>query len=153
MSNEKRRRRGRSRPNGGESGRRFGAARERSHAPADAPKGRAHARLGRGAPEGHTLAELCELSPFSVFCALHLGITERNGYANQDARSVARRFSLSCEELDAYLCEHAIDAESLRAAGFERESARLDMQVAPEGISRTELARTLFEELRKPELA
>ena len=32
-------------------------------------------------------------------------------------------------------------------ARFDLESARLDIEVAPAGISRVELARTLFEEL------
>jgi hypothetical protein len=72
--------------------------------------------------------ELSELTPFSVFC-----------------------FSLSRDEFHAFLEEHALDRESLSRAGFDAESARLDIQVAPEGISRVELARTLFEELRKPD--
>jgi hypothetical protein len=95
--------------------------------------------------------ELSELTPFSVFCALYLGITERNGYAHQGREAVARRFSLSRDEFHAFLEEHALDRESLSRAGFDAESARLDIQVAPEGISRVELARTLFEELRKPD--
>jgi hypothetical protein len=97
------------------------------------------------------IPELCELSPFSAFCALYLGITERNGYARQDREAVARRFSLSLEELDLFLREHALERDSLSRAGFDAESARLDIEVAPEGISRLELARTLFEELPKPE--
>jgi hypothetical protein len=95
--------------------------------------------------------ELCELTPFSIFCALHLGITEQNGYSPQGHEAVARRFSLSREELQAFLEEHALDPGSLQRAGFDAESARLDIQVAPQGISRVELARTLFEEIRKPD--
>jgi hypothetical protein len=96
------------------------------------------------------IPELCELSPFAIFCAFHLGITEQDGYAHPDRDAVARRFALSGEEVEAFLAEHGLDPDSLERAGFDVESARLDIQVAPEGISRVELARTLFEDLRKP---
>jgi hypothetical protein len=95
------------------------------------------------------VSELCQLGPFAVFCALHLGITERNGFAPQEPTAVARRFQLSTEELELYLREHAIAPDDLAAAGFDREAARFDMQVAPAGISRVELARTLYQELRQ----
>jgi hypothetical protein len=61
---------------------------------------------------------------------------------------VARRFGLATEHLEAYLAEHRLRREDLEAADFNRDSARLDIEVAPEGISRIELARTLFEEIR-----
>jgi hypothetical protein len=101
---------------------------------------------------GLKIAELCELSPFSVFCALHLGITEDDGYAEQDRPKVAQRFGLTLEELDEFLREHGLERENLHAAGFDVSSARIDIEVAPEGISRLELARTLFQEAR-PESA
>lgn len=97
---------------------------------------------------GRPVPELGELSPFSVFCALHLGITETDGYALQDPETVGRRFGLSSEELTHYLEREGLRAEDLRGAKFDLAGALLDIQVAPEGISRTELARTLFEELR-----
>ncbi len=101
----------------------------------------------QGAPRPR-VSELCELAPFAVFCALHLGISECNGFAPQEPAAVARRFQLSLEQLEAYLREHRIARDDLEAAGFDLEGARLDMQVAPPGISRVELARTLFGELR-----
>lgn len=91
--------------------------------------------------------DLLELSPFSVFCALHLGITETDGYAPQSLEAVASRFELSPEGLRAFLETHRLRDPDLRAANFDLASARLDIQVAPEGISRTELARTLFDDL------
>lgn len=94
------------------------------------------------------MAELRELAPFSVFCALHLGITEDDGYAELDTPSVARRFDLSEEELERYLREHGLRAADLAEHDFDLEAARLDIQVAPEGISRVELARTMFSEVR-----
>ncbi len=101
-------------------------------------------RPGRG-----DVPELREMSPFSVFCALHLGITDTDGYSRQDLTAVARRFSSSPEDLQDYLRANRLRQEDLRAAKFDLASAQLDIQVAPEGISRTELARTLFMELEE----
>jgi hypothetical protein len=125
--------RGRTASQPGPQGReRFGRDRERSES------------FARPRPK---ISELCELSPFSVFCALYLGITETDGYADQPRRQVAERFGLSDEDLEAYLGEHRLCADDLESADFDLEGARIDIKVAPEGISRTELARTLFEEL------
>lgn len=96
---------------------------------------------------------MMELTPFSVFCALHLGITDTDGYSPQDASAVARRFGLGTEGLEAYLEEHRLRRADLESADFNRSSARLDIQVAPEGISRTELARTFFKEIRAAQSA
>lgn len=97
---------------------------------------------------GKRIDELCELSPFSVFCTLYLGITEEDGWAPPNARRAARRFDLSPEALSEYLHAHRIAEEHLKRARFDLAGARLDIQVAPPGISRTELARTLWEELQ-----
>jgi len=94
------------------------------------------------------LPELTELSPFSVFCALHLGITATDGYAPQTVDSVASRFDLTAESLRSFLERHRLREGDLRSVDFDLASAQLDIQVAPEGISRTELARTLFAELK-----
>ncbi len=100
--------------------------------------------------DGESVPELLELSPFSVFCAL-LGITETEGYARQEHAAVARRFDLSDEDLRDYLDANGLSKSDLRRADFDLESARLDMKVAPVGISRIELARTLFQELAECE--
>ena len=104
-----------------------------------------------GAREGTRppVPELCELAPFSVFCALHLWITETDGFREQSPDAVARRFELSDEEFDEFLERHGLTGEALRSAEFDLDGARLDMRVAPDGISRIELARTLFRELRQ----
>jgi hypothetical protein len=101
-------------------------------------------------PRAEPIPELVELSPFSVFCALWLGITASDGFALAGVDAVAARFGIAREALDAYLREHALRAEDLRRARFDLESARLDIRVAPAGISRLELARTLWQELRAP---
>lgn len=92
------------------------------------------------------MAELCELSPLSVFCAVYLGISEDDGYLPMELSGVAKRFGVSEEELLAYLDEHDLAADCLEQSDFDLESARLDIKVAPEGVSRMELARTLLQE-------
>ena len=101
-----------------------------------------------GTGGGEKVQELLELSPFSVFCAI-LGITETDGYARQEHAAVARRFDMSDGELHDYLEANGLSKRDLNQGEFDLESARLDMKVAPKGISRLELARTLFEELRE----
>ncbi len=122
------RKRGRSRP--GPNGGRPGSSRGE--------------RPGRG-----DVPELREMTPFSVFCVLHLGITDTDGYSRQDLGAVARRFGSTPEDLQDYLRANRLLREDLRAAKFDLASAQLDIQVAPEGISRTELARTLFTEFEE----
>ncbi len=129
---------------------RRGSGRDRSGERSRNQAAEAGARPRNGSCPGHgrQLPELCDLAPFSVFCALHLGITEDEGWAQPDPERVAQRFQLTREELDSYLREHRLTAEDLDAAEFDLESARLDMKVAPEGISRMELARTIFDEMK-----
>ncbi|TDI99984.1 MAG: hypothetical protein E2O73_06540 [Deltaproteobacteria bacterium] len=97
-------------------------------------------------PAKPPLKELCELSPFSLFCALHLGIAQNESYAPANADTISRRFGLSEAEFKHYLDSEGLTEEDLHRAGFDLESARFDIEVAPPGISRTELARTLFSE-------
>lgn len=95
------------------------------------------------------LPELLDLTPFSAFCALHLGITANDGYQPQDERGVARRFGVTEAELADFLEARGLTRAELQGVDdFDLSSARLDIEVAPEGISRIELARTLFDELR-----
>ena len=135
---------------------------------ANQPRRKRPRRRGRGrdrsvsngtstSPETHaerrTVEELCVLGPFSVFCALYLGITRHDGYADQDTTRVARQFGLSRDELEQFLEDHQLTASDLAARKFDLEGARLDIKVAPAGISRVELARPIFEELLYAESA
>ncbi len=97
-------------------------------------------------PAKPPLKELCELSPFSVFCALHLGIAQNESYAPANVDTIRRRFGLSEAEFQHFLESQGLAEGDARRAGFDLESARFDIEVAPPGISRTELARTLFSE-------
>jgi hypothetical protein len=106
------------------------------HAPAESVRTRPLRRV----------PELCELKPFSVFCALYLGITEDDGWREPRLAPVAARFGLSDGELAAWLEAHGLDEPAVRDSGFDLEGACLDIEVAPEGISRVELARALYQE-------
>ncbi|MEE9279049.1 MAG: hypothetical protein V3V67_02630 [Myxococcota bacterium] len=125
--------------------RRAGRPRSRREQPRDTSTRGSPGHLDRSG--GEKIPELLELSPFSVFCAI-LGITATDGYARQEHTAVARRFAMSDEELHEYLAASGLLEPDLSDGEFDLESARLDMKVAPEGISRIELARTLFDELR-----
>jgi hypothetical protein len=48
------------------------------------------------------------------------------------------------------LANFGISVEVLRERGFEAEYAQLDIKVAPEGVSRLELARSMWDELDLP---
>jgi hypothetical protein len=90
---------------------------------------------------------------FTLFCAYHLGITPDDSYQKPQVDEVARRYGLSVDGLRGLLREHGLDEETVRRARFDIEGARLDIRVAPEGISRTEIARELYEtflEARQP---
>ena len=84
---------------------------------------------------------------FSLFCAYHLGITPEDGYQKPHVDEIARRYGLTVDGLRSLLAEHKIDEASIRGCRFDLEGAQLDIRVAPEGISRIEMARGLYEDL------
>jgi hypothetical protein len=89
------------------------------------------------------------IDPFDLFCAYHLGITANGGYHIQNIHEVARRFGTNAATLRQTLAAYGMDAEDLVHGGFDLASAQIDIMVAPEGISRRELARPLYEEFKQ----
>ena len=87
------------------------------------------------------------LTPFDLFCAYHLGITEDNGYSKPVARDCARRLRVSIDEMHDALRDFGLDNKSLDEYDFDLSMARLDIRVAPEGIDRREIAKVHFDEL------
>ena len=87
------------------------------------------------------------LSPFELLCTYHLGITPENGYRKPQSKEVARRFSISLNELNQALQRFGVDRSSLSKLGFDISLAQLDIRVAPEGIDRREIAKIHFAEL------
>lgn len=81
---------------------------------------------------------------FSLFCSYHLGVTPEDGYQKPSLGETARRFGVNPDELKGLLTQHGLDPESVARSKFDLEGARLDIRVAPEGISRLEIAREHF---------
>ncbi len=94
------------------------------------------------------LAERHSIEPFALFCAYHLGITEDDSYRFQNIHQVAKRFGTNAGVVKQLLSEFDMDPETIVHSGFDMASAQVDIMLAPEGISRTELARPLFAEFR-----
>ncbi len=89
-----------------------------------------------------------ELNEFSLFCAYCLGITAEDQYREPRLEEVARRFGKSPTEIRDALKEYGLDDQTLRDSDFDLKGYRLDIKLAPEGISRTESAREMFAELQ-----
>lgn len=89
-----------------------------------------------------------DIDPFELFCAYHLGITADGGYRIQNIHEVARRFGTNAAALRQTLAAYGMDAEDLVHSGFDLASAQIDIMVAPQGISRRELARPLYDEFK-----
>ena len=83
---------------------------------------------------------------FELFCAFHLGITEKGAYRPQGLSEIARRYGCKPEEIIQFLKEYRIDKETVKGSGFDVSLARLDVQVAPEGVDKWELARPWYDE-------
>ncbi len=86
---------------------------------------------------------------FQLFCAYYLGITHDDGYREPRMEEVSRRFQMKPDELREELKKHSLDDQAMRDSGFDLKGAKMDMRLAPEGISRTESARDLFEEYQE----
>jgi len=86
------------------------------------------------------------IDPFELFCAYHLGITSQNQYRPSNINDVANRFKIDVGTTRQILKEYAMDSASLLDRDFDMALAQLDIQVAPEGINRTELGRNIFED-------
>lgn len=83
---------------------------------------------------------------FGLFCAYHLGVTPDDGYQKPSLDETARRYGISHDEVRALLAEHKLDPETMGQTKFDLEGAKLDVRLAPEGISRIEIARDQYAE-------
>jgi hypothetical protein len=95
------------------------------------------------------LAERHGITPFKLFCAYHLGITEDGGYRFQNLHDVARRFGCASGVIKQLLADFHMDADSIVHSSYDMASAQVDVMIAPDGVSREELARAMFEEFQK----
>jgi hypothetical protein len=96
-----------------------------------------------------SLGERHKISAFDLFCAYHLGITEDGGYRFQNLHDVARRFGVPSGVIKQLLADYGLDADAIVQAKFDMASAQVDIMSAPEGVSRRELAKGLWDELQR----
>ena len=89
------------------------------------------------------------LDAFSLFCAYHLGIGPNKEYKPSNINEVARRFGQDQGVVKQALKECNMDSASLLNKDFDMALAQLDIQVAPEGIDKMELAKSIYEEFLK----
>ena len=88
------------------------------------------------------------IDPFELFCAYHLGITQDKGYRTANINEVANRFRSEQGMVKQALKEYDMDPESLMNRDFDMALAQLDIQVAPEGVDRLELAHGIYEDFQ-----
>jgi hypothetical protein len=91
------------------------------------------------------------IDPFALFCAYHLGITDENTYRFQNVHQVARRFGVGADEVQAALEAYALDSDVLIHTGFDLAGAQADVQLSPEGVDLTVLARMHYEAVLEAE--
>jgi hypothetical protein len=88
------------------------------------------------------------IDPFELFCSYHLGITQDKGYRTANINEVAKRFRSEPGMIKQALKEYDMDPESLLDRDFDMGLAQLDIQVAPEGVDRLELARGIYQDFQ-----
>jgi len=86
------------------------------------------------------------LDAFTLFCAYHLGIGPNKEYKPSNINEVARRFGQDQGVVKQALKECNMDSASLLNKDFDMALAQLDIQVAPEGIDKMELAKSIYED-------
>ncbi len=86
------------------------------------------------------------MDAFSLFCAYHLGIGPKKEYRPSNLNEVARRFGQDPGTVRQTLKECDMDSASLLDRDFDMALAQLDIQVAPEGIDRIELAKSIYDD-------
>ena len=82
---------------------------------------------------------------FGLFCSYFLGVTPDDGYQKPSIEEIARRHGMTPEEIKGLLVEFDLEPNTVRQA-CDLEGALLDIRLAPAGISRTEIARDIYEE-------
>lgn len=106
-------------------------------------------RTGSAPDRGGARSSLtAKIDPFELFCAYYLGIGPDKRYAPANVHDVARRFGVDSGVIRQALQDHRMDPERIMNLDFDLAMAQLDIQVAPEGIDRVEIARGIYEQFR-----
>ncbi|MDP8223411.1 MAG: hypothetical protein P9L99_08635 [Candidatus Lernaella stagnicola] len=114
----------------------------------DKPRGSAAGKRKGVVPPRRDYKLIDGIDPFALFAAYHLGLTAADGYRPQNIHDLGRRFRTTPERINAALKAYEIDSETVLNTDFDLSMAEYDIRVAPTGISRTELARQLYEDFR-----
>ena len=85
-----------------------------------------------------------KIDAFELFCAYHLGITPDKKFRHANLSEVARRFGIGPGEIKQALQDFGMDAAVVMEKDFDMALAQLDIELAPEGIDRVELARQIY---------
>jgi hypothetical protein len=99
-------------------------------------------------PSGPKSGLAASIDPFQLFCAYHLGIGPDKRYAPANIHDVGRRFGVDAGVIRQVLQEHKMDPETVMNTDFDLAMAQIDIQVAPEGVDRVELAKEIYREFR-----
>lgn len=102
----------------------------------------------RDAAPREGVKQVGNIDPFELFCAYHLGITNDKGYRTANINEVANRFRSEPGMIKQALKAYDMDPESLLDRDFDMALGQLDIQVAPEGVDRMELARGIYQEFQ-----
>lgn len=92
--------------------------------------------------DGKSLA--ANIDAFELFCAYHLGIGPNKEYKLSNINEIAKRFNMNPAMIRQVVKELGMDSASLLDRDFDMSLAQLDIQVAPEGIDRMELAKAIY---------
>ena len=95
---------------------------------------------------GKSTGDPKQIDAFKLFCTYHLGIGPNNTYKPTNINQVAQFFGVEPSAIRQATKEFGFDSESMLNKDFDLALAQLDIQVAPEGISKLELAKGLYEE-------
>ncbi|MGH7820474.1 MAG: hypothetical protein ACREQ9_11915 [Candidatus Binatia bacterium] len=109
-------------------------------------------RPGRHEPPRSATAERHGIDAFRLFCAYHLGITEDGGYRFQNVHQVARIFRTNAGGIRQALSELRMDPDLIVQSDFDLTDAQVDVMLAPDGVSRVELAREIYARFRRAPL-
>ncbi len=95
---------------------------------------------------GNGTGAALQIDAFQLFCAYHLGIGPNKEFRPANIHEVAKRFGTNPGAIRQSVKDHGMDPESLLDRDFDMALAQLDIQVAPEGIDKMELAKGIYQE-------
>jgi hypothetical protein len=107
---------------------------------------RGHSNPRNQAAKNENLASDSKLDAFNLFCAYHLGIGPDNTYRQTNLNQVAQRFGVEPAVIRQATKDFGFDPGTMLDKEFDLALAQLDIQVAPEGISKIELAKGIYDE-------